>query len=120
MVEIKKRQVRKDLERTNKVIAQMKNTNFSSIPVQQKRPGPNESLHARAKRLHGPETFKERINPFDEQSKEKRKYKRQESLDGNFNWKDKLRTTAKIGLWLFTGGRIGKKMQETAANAGKI
>ena len=27
--------MRKDLERTNKVIAQMKNTNFSSIPVQQ-------------------------------------------------------------------------------------
>ena len=57
---------------------------------------------------------------FVEINKEKRKYKRQESLDGNFNWKDKLRTTAKIGLWLFTGGRIGKKMQETAANAGKI
>ena len=111
--------MRKDLEKTNKVIAQMKNTNFSSIPVQQ-RPGPNESLKARAKRLYGGRTIKEKLNPFDQQSKTKRKYTRDQALKGNFNWKDSLRTSAKIGLYLLTGGRIAKNMQETAANAGKI
>ena len=119
MVEIKTKQLRKDLERTNKVIAQMKNTNLSSIPVQQ-RPGPNESLKARAKRLYGGRTIKEKLNPFDQQSKTKRKYTRDQALKGNFNWKDSLRTTAKIAAYLFTGGRIAKGMQETAANAGKI
>lgn len=78
--------------------------------------GDNESLHARAKRLYGGRTIKEKLNPFDQQSKTKRKYTREQALKGNFNWKDSLRTTAKIGAYLLTGGRIAKGMQETAAN----
>ena len=78
--------------------------------------GDNESLHARAKRLYGGRTIKEKLNPFDQQSKTKRKYTREQALKGNFNWKDSLRTVAKIGTYLLTGGRIAKGMQETAAN----
>ena len=78
--------------------------------------GDNESLHARAKRLYGGRTTKEKLNPFDQQSKTKRQYKRSEISKGNFNWKDKLRTTAKVAAYLATGGKIGKRMQEIAEN----
>tara|TARA_Y100000004_G_scaffold180858_1_gene225913 strand:- start:546 stop:866 length:321 start_codon:yes stop_codon:yes gene_type:complete len=82
--------------------------------------GDSESLHARAKRLHGGKTTKEKLNPFDKQSKRKRQYKRQESLDGNFNWKDSLRTTFKV-LGAFAGGLgIGRKMQSIAEDANEI
>lgn len=82
--------------------------------------GDNESLHARAKRLYGGKTIKEKLNPFDQQSKTKRKYTREQALKGNFNWKDSLRTTAKV-LGAFAGGLgIGRKMQSIAEDANEI
>ncbi len=78
--------------------------------------GDNESLHHRAKRLYGGRTFKEKINPFDEQSRKKKEYKRDQISRGNFNVKDMARTTAKV-LGAFAGGLgIGRKMQEIAEN----
>ena len=77
---------------------------------------PNDSLKARARKLYGGDTLGEKLNPFDQQSKMKRQYVRDEIKKGNYNWKDKLRTTAKVAAYLFTGGKIGKHMQETAEN----
>ena len=82
--------------------------------------GDNESLRARAKRLYGGRTIKGKLNPFDQQSKTKRQYKRSEISKGNFNWKDSLRTTAKV-LGAFAGGLgIGRKMQSIAEDANEI
>ena len=78
--------------------------------------GDNESLKARAKRLYGGDTLGEKLNPFDQQSKMKRQYIRDEIKKGNYNWKDKLRTTAKVAAYLATGGKIGKYMQGIAEN----
>ena len=78
--------------------------------------GDNESLHHRAKRLYGGKTFKEKINPFDQQSARKRAYKREQISKGNFNAKDMARTTAKIGTYLLSGTALARKMQEIAEN----
>ena len=76
----------------------------------------NESLHRRAKRLFGGKTFKEKINPFDQQSARKRAHKREQIGRGNFNAKDMARTTVKV-LGAFAGGLgVGRKMQEIAEN----
>ena len=78
--------------------------------------GDNESLHHKAKRLFGGKTFKEKINPFDQQSARKRAYKREQISRGNFNAKDMARTTAKVLGTFATGLGLGRKMQEIAEN----